>query len=262
MASIMATVPEVATRHHPLRNFPLPRELRDQIYRYLLKSSDLPDVTRRERKNSNCRLYNARSYKYWAGILRVNKTIGHEAREILYGDNTFMTVSTQHRPLLLELKCLQHPSVLISEPQMLRFRHSSMHVDIKLLTEDPPPCPTTHLVIPWRHIDLFCLILRWLLNTLGPASGEDAHKRDNELWPGTCRGVNIAFMLHRTAFSLQTPGRDIALLNHFKDCISDNSLVTFRNPAVIKALCHLSTRAWRRRDILPSLQHGTSLTLS
>ena len=76
-----------------LPNLPIPRELRDQIYGYLLDSAytrvarypDGFDVT----KDSST----PQSYKFHTQILAVNRTIHDEAEEYLYKNNVFIVAS-------------------------------------------------------------------------------------------------------------------------------------------------------------------------
>ena len=67
-------------------NFPLPRELRDQIYQYLLHS----DYTRVERKwkdpnatGETNDLFERKDYRFHTNILAVNHAIHDEAQDYL-----------------------------------------------------------------------------------------------------------------------------------------------------------------------------------
>jgi hypothetical protein len=78
----------VASRKRP--NFPLPRELRDLIYQYLLHS----DYTRVERKwVKSIGIFERQGYKFHTNILGVNRAIHDEAREYLYKNNFFVVAS-------------------------------------------------------------------------------------------------------------------------------------------------------------------------
>jgi hypothetical protein len=83
----------------PRPNFPLPRELRDQIYGYLLDSK----YTRIKRtydaaqykttRDSN--LIGPRAYHFHTNILAVNQEIHNESKELLYKRNIFVVISYQ-----------------------------------------------------------------------------------------------------------------------------------------------------------------------
>jgi hypothetical protein len=68
----------------PANFFDLPRELRDEIYRYLLTR----DLDRPVWLYGNSRYFYCYG-PFWPKILLTNKTILREARSILYGDNEF-----------------------------------------------------------------------------------------------------------------------------------------------------------------------------
>jgi len=79
-----------------LPNFPIPRELRDQIYGYLLHS----DYTRvaRERKTVSVGVkgpFSRQAYKFHTNILAVNKTVHEETEEYLYKKNVFVVASAE-----------------------------------------------------------------------------------------------------------------------------------------------------------------------
>jgi hypothetical protein len=79
-----------------LPNFPIPRELRDQIYGYLLHS-DYVRVAR-ERKTApggGEEPFSRQAYKFHTNILAVNKTIHDEAEEYLYKNNVFVVASAE-----------------------------------------------------------------------------------------------------------------------------------------------------------------------
>jgi len=80
-------------------NLPLPRELRDQIWFYLLDGS-FTRISRSygqvaSRQNSNPNRTGPKSYHFHTVILAVNRKIHAETEEILYKRNTFVVVSYQ-----------------------------------------------------------------------------------------------------------------------------------------------------------------------
>jgi hypothetical protein len=85
-----------------LPNFPIPRELRDMIYTYLL-DGDYTRISRRSDQITEHNLKNnltgPKAYHFHANILAVNREIHDETKELLYKKNTFLVVSYQ-RPCL------------------------------------------------------------------------------------------------------------------------------------------------------------------
>lgn len=75
----------------PRANFPLPRELRDQIYGYLLDGK----YTRVERSHE-C----DRAYEFQTNILAVNREIHEEAERYLYANNTFVIINVDYNYFL------------------------------------------------------------------------------------------------------------------------------------------------------------------
>jgi hypothetical protein len=83
----------------PRPNFPLPRELRDKIYEYLLDSK----YARIKRKfdGRQCdtardnNLTGPRAYQFHTNILAVNQEIHNESKELLYKRNIFVVISYQ-----------------------------------------------------------------------------------------------------------------------------------------------------------------------
>lgn len=70
----------------PRANFPLPRELRDHIYSYLLDAKH----TRIKRARIG-----DRAYTFHTSILGVNREVHDEAEEYLYKHNVFVVISHQ-----------------------------------------------------------------------------------------------------------------------------------------------------------------------
>ena len=83
----------------PLTIFPLPRELRDKIYGYLLDGDyarlerpatrpDTPEEFQRYVETDN-------AYHFHTNIMAVNRTIHEETEELLYKRNAFIVISFQ-----------------------------------------------------------------------------------------------------------------------------------------------------------------------
>lgn len=82
----------------PLPNFPIPRELRDQIYGYLLDSEytrisrrcdQVPDQEAKPNRSG------PKAYHFHTNILAVNRQIHDETEELLYKRNVFVVISYQ-----------------------------------------------------------------------------------------------------------------------------------------------------------------------
>lgn len=76
-----------------LPNLPLPRELRDQIYGYLLDSAYTRVKRPEDGLDEHNKYYTLQSYKFETAILAVNREIHGEAEEYLYKNNIFIVAS-------------------------------------------------------------------------------------------------------------------------------------------------------------------------
>ncbi|KAK3078581.1 hypothetical protein LTS18_007148, partial [Coniosporium uncinatum] len=110
-------------------NFPLPRELRNKIYGYLLAAEHVrkePDGTRKivveQRHDGSCPICPRGvernvmpdprpQYEFHTALLSVNHGIGGEAREMLYGNNDFIVVSYKWAGFLQNLERMGVPVV-------------------------------------------------------------------------------------------------------------------------------------------------------
>ena len=114
-------------------NFPLPRELRDKIYSYLLDG----DHTRLERPVNRSEglaeiktyIQDGNAYRFHTNILMVNHAIHIEAEELLYKRNVFVVVSWQW-PDMLDMTEGWFWLLTVSKKYVARMtRHSSrIHV--------------------------------------------------------------------------------------------------------------------------------------
>ncbi|KAI6874152.1 hypothetical protein KC323_g784 [Hortaea werneckii] len=107
-------------------NFPLPRELRDKIYGYLLhheytKHSTYPESGTRTARLPSC-------YKFHTNILAVNTQIGEEAKEVLRS-NDFAQV-TINWELEEDLEAFEVPIVCNLARRTAHFDH--LRIDYKL----------------------------------------------------------------------------------------------------------------------------------
>ena len=109
MASLKIADPTIPKPGPPIANFPLPRELRDRIYGFLLEAGT--------------------TKKLHVSILRANKTIGAEATKYLYGENAFVLVD-YNMPAFYVATSLVGLSNLQSM-DTYPFKHQCLEVDIQ-----------------------------------------------------------------------------------------------------------------------------------
>jgi hypothetical protein len=78
-------------------NFPLPRELRDKIYSYLLEGKNVRTMRHYNKEEYASNFNNARAgsraYHFHTNILAVNRAVHDEAEELLYKRNIFVVLS-------------------------------------------------------------------------------------------------------------------------------------------------------------------------
>jgi hypothetical protein len=117
LSALNITEPDIATSNTTpsatstttnirIPNFPLPRELRDQIYGYLLdgdytRISRGCDQVNREQMSGGKQI-SPNAYHFHTNILAVNREIHAETEELLYKKNTFVVVSYQRTSLAKE----------------------------------------------------------------------------------------------------------------------------------------------------------------
>ncbi|KAK4544726.1 hypothetical protein LTR36_003975 [Oleoguttula mirabilis] len=99
----------------PRANLPIPRELRDQVYGYLLSGEYAKDGA---------------TYHFHTNVLAVNKQIHAEAEEYLYKHNVFVVVSYKwpfFEPTLLSL------APIVASTHVGRMTHHSLRVHASML---------------------------------------------------------------------------------------------------------------------------------
>jgi hypothetical protein len=144
-------------------NFPLPRELRDQIYQYLLHS----DYTRVERKRKHPNgtgetnyLFERKGYKFHTNVLAVNSAIHDEAQDYLYKNNIFVIASADW----LDASGGSFFTVnsylpIVTESKAARMKHHSlrMHVakNFTAITTATQSC-----LLLWKDLDALIVTLR------------------------------------------------------------------------------------------------------
>lgn len=115
----------------PRPNFPLPRELRDQIYGYLLdnkytrvKRTYDPDSDQANSENG------LTAYHFHTNILGVNHAIHDEAEKLLYERNVFVVASytcPQFSSVIRSLKYVR----MVSMKHVARMKHHSLRIHFK-----------------------------------------------------------------------------------------------------------------------------------
>lgn len=96
---VTAALSAASSSGSPLTIFPLPRELRDKIYGYLLDGDYtlIKRTFKEEDRKSAARLNHTgpRAYHFHTNIMAVNRTIHEETEELLYKRNAFIVTSFQ-----------------------------------------------------------------------------------------------------------------------------------------------------------------------
>lgn len=166
-------------------NFPLPRELRDRIYDFLLDGACVEEAPYRHRTDlhstdgSTAHQQEVRSisfahtYKFHTNILAVNKQIAGEAGKTLYkANNRFVLVEhlwpgLKVGALMFTLHSydvsilLDHQATVLPKEIHLTFSiHHHQHSDHH--TSGKPPHPKRQFVMLWRDFPRFRSMLQWM----------------------------------------------------------------------------------------------------
>ncbi|KAM0712048.1 hypothetical protein Q7P37_011142 [Cladosporium fusiforme] len=167
----------------PRPNFPLPRELRDQIYGYLLDNQ----YTRLERTFHSAAdkapsERGCKTYHFHTNILAVNREIHDEAEKLLYERNIFVVVSCQFPALVPAVRSTVYFPV-VTETHASRMRHHSLRVHLKahgpaantVLEGDKPPRTQVEntinsAVLLHDHLQVFCNLAGLTLSNNPPQS--------------------------------------------------------------------------------------------
>ncbi|KAI7352461.1 hypothetical protein KC320_g4456 [Hortaea werneckii] len=149
----------------------LPRELRDQIYGYLLSHEYVqmppyhtrPAAARGRQSETNKRnLSAAHTYRFHVNILGVNKQLRKEATEELYGRNDFVVVSWRWEELGETLHAFDLPIITDNQTAVARFvkfeNHSlRLHFDYPGVHD-----PVESLLMLHSDLKVFCRAIRYL----------------------------------------------------------------------------------------------------
>lgn len=117
-----------------LPNLPIPRELRDQIYGYLLDSTYTRVARYPDGFDDTKDSFTPSSYKFHPQILAVNRTIHDEAEEYLYKNNLFIVASfdwpsfiqAQQRGAVSDMVW----SRLVNTRHMAKMRHHTVRIHL------------------------------------------------------------------------------------------------------------------------------------
>ena len=166
----------------------LPRELRDQIYGYLLSHEytkmppyhTRPAAARGRQSEANKRdISAAHTYGFHVNVLAVNKQISKEASKELYNRNNFVVVSFEWEGLGDLLNKFDVPIVTDNQNAVARFAKSKMHA-LRLHIKHPRrPGPVQSLLMLHSDLGVFCRTIRYLKATQ-EASGVFVFKLKDE----------------------------------------------------------------------------------
>ncbi|KAI5362564.1 hypothetical protein Slin15195_G062200 [Septoria linicola] len=122
-----------------MTSFPLPQELRDEVYSYLL-NADQVQYTPIRKRTSHYKAYryggSAHTYHFHTNILSVNKTIAKDASEYLLKHNTFIRVNFTCSGFLRHCTIFDGPWPL--EQKTYRGEHQVNSGSILMLAKDLP----------------------------------------------------------------------------------------------------------------------------
>jgi hypothetical protein len=166
-----------------LSNFPLPRELRDNIYSYLLDG----DYTRLKRTVDKIKgkiktefdriVRGENAYHFHTNILAVNRAIHEEAEELLYKRNIFIVLSYQW-PGVLDMTGGWFWLMTVSKKHVAKMTRHSLRIHTtpganhlaELSRKTGQKAPVESCIILARDLEAFCLtFLIPASSTSGPA---------------------------------------------------------------------------------------------
>lgn len=174
----MATVPPSATQEHSsaddtvavsvprtskgstIATFPIPQELRDHVYSYLLLGDNVSQVGHKDN----------RVYQFHTNILAVNKKVNQEASKYLFTKNTFVIVSHKWDGLDRFLKSTGVPIVADHSTSKLKQHSIRIHLSGKVPpNHTQPKLDLQSFIMHFDHLPRLVLSLQWLQYTVkGP----------------------------------------------------------------------------------------------
>ncbi|KAK8094298.1 hypothetical protein PG997_000983 [Apiospora hydei] len=186
----------------------LPREIRDEIYSLLLCDFRLPKSTSTNSSGHAMRYGGIKDLHL--SILRANRQLGSEAREIFYKTNRFVRVSiavkAQHWPDLLAgfaSKYLPLPMVIQRDSTIDACKGFIMTYELSQPSASKGDIPRLSFVIFHRDLHLFCFCL------------ETAAIKNNYFWKPTKHSITLHNPFASTDESYPTDHQQQALLSPF-----------------------------------------------
>ncbi|KAK4544794.1 hypothetical protein LTR36_004043 [Oleoguttula mirabilis] len=161
----------------PRATFPVPIELRDHIYSFLLdheKTRAQPYHTRPQNERGTQSEVNLRdksvahTYRFHTNILAVNKTINEEAKQELHRSNVFVVVSWVWPNLGSILHAFDVPIVTERQAVIARFDHCALRLHLR----DPTPksrlggaAKVQSLLMLHADVPILCKAIRYISAT-------------------------------------------------------------------------------------------------
>lgn len=123
-----------------LANFPLPPELRDHVYQYLLDgafvNNSAKPTTGSNASVSNAALGRRHIYDFSTSILAVNQQIHAEALQLLRERNIFVLITYQWHGFASLLRSFGVPIVRDNCKAVQKFKHHSLRLHFKASTKN------------------------------------------------------------------------------------------------------------------------------
>ncbi|PPJ50096.1 hypothetical protein CBER1_05069 [Cercospora berteroae] len=181
------------SRGPPLSNFPLPRELRDQIYEYLLVGEHAQfepnmDQVRAEPNTSQHRDENeeARAYDLETAILAVNKAIHQEAIEVFHNKNDFILVTVAWGSAPLYGAVFQLPVITLQQKHVENFKSHACHVEFRCTREGQESIePGVSLITLAQDLPHVVNMMKWLTFGLSWDMETIPNGGGSEIWQHT-----------------------------------------------------------------------------
>lgn len=189
MAELNNSVDEEAaiSKKPPVANFPLPRELRDEIYEYLLRP-----------------VKESRQHKFHTNLLAVNHTVHEETEEYLYHNNEFAVVSFDWGwPKGGALPPLDRISY-VSQSHVARMEHHNLRIHFVRHEDYELKGPEQSAILHVDDLQELCLSMQLdLARIYGPGVLVDASLDVNGLPVARFSGPKYAYMVTETKFSME-----------------------------------------------------------
>jgi hypothetical protein len=250
-----------------LLNFPLPRELRDKIYGYLLDG----DYTRLERQThaEYCEDFQKdNAYHFYTNILGVNRIIRQEAEELLYKRNVFVVVSYQwpgifHRTVsLFWMPMVSRKYAAKMKCHSLRIHVSPGAITLHKLTQGArKEAPLESFIILAKDLQAFCFLLQLTAaSTEGPAisittePGEPASFEPENFANSKAKSMSLKCELRDTRYRAVDAALQYSLLAPLAVIIAPSQRVVFTGK-----ICNPKEAESLKRTMSPTMVCQTAL---